>query len=357
MGSPSYNTNSVTSRDGTTIGYRQLGQGPGIILIHGTIITSQELMTLAEALSDSFTVYLPDRRGYGGSRLPGDTHTSQNELDEPPLRGGIFDKLGDNSAIAISPKGLDDLPRLGLTFEEYADNYTIQRESEDVAALCRTSGASTVFGYRTGGVLALQSARTQPAIRNVAAYEPPLFTDYSDPIEWITRIEQEIAQDKLAESAVTIGKRIEYIPRILRVMPRFVVVPPIRYILMREIKKMKDEIDDGEYDIMRERLRLTVQLVQNDLRIAQKAKLKPERFSDIQAEMLLLGRNKSITYLREALDALSTAVPHATRIESPDLDSFEPDISDESEHIKKESEKTRSEGSEHIAEELYQYFA
>lgn len=356
MGSQSYNTNSVTSRDGTTIGYRQLGQGPGIILIHDTIITSQELMTLAEALSDSFTVYLPDRRGYGESGLPGDTPTSQKELDEPPLRGGTFDMLGDNSTIDISLGELDDLPRLGLTFDEYEDNYTIRNECEDVAALCRASGASTVFGYRTGGVLALQAARTQPAIRNVAAYEPPLFTDYSDPIEWMTRIEQEIAQDKPAEAAVTIGKKMEYIPRVLRVVPRFVVVPPIRYILMREMKKMENELADGEYDTMRETLRLTVQLVQNDLRIAQKAKLKPEQFSDIRAEVLLFGRDKSITYLRKTLDELSTAVPHATRIEGPDLDSFEPDLSDKPENVKKKLEKAHSGGSERIAKELHQYF-
>lgn len=30
-----YTTSSVTSKDGTTVGYRQMGSGPGIILMHG----------------------------------------------------------------------------------------------------------------------------------------------------------------------------------------------------------------------------------------------------------------------------------------------------------------------------------
>jgi hypothetical protein len=29
-------TASVTSKDGTTIGYRQLGHGPGLVILHGT---------------------------------------------------------------------------------------------------------------------------------------------------------------------------------------------------------------------------------------------------------------------------------------------------------------------------------
>ena len=49
----------MTSRDGTTIGYRQLGHGPGVIAVHGGMQAAQNLMKLALALADSFTVYLP----------------------------------------------------------------------------------------------------------------------------------------------------------------------------------------------------------------------------------------------------------------------------------------------------------
>jgi hypothetical protein len=42
--SPIYQNSSATSRDGTTIGYRQLGHGPGLILVHGGMKSSQDFM-------------------------------------------------------------------------------------------------------------------------------------------------------------------------------------------------------------------------------------------------------------------------------------------------------------------------
>src|SRR5690348_4242592 len=60
-----YMTSSVTSKDGTTIGYRQLGHGPGVVLLHGAMESAQSHLQLAEALADTYTVYLPDRRGRG----------------------------------------------------------------------------------------------------------------------------------------------------------------------------------------------------------------------------------------------------------------------------------------------------
>ena len=56
---------SVRSNDGTAIGYYDLGQGPGLILVHGAGQSSENLRTLARELSDAFTVYVPDRRGRG----------------------------------------------------------------------------------------------------------------------------------------------------------------------------------------------------------------------------------------------------------------------------------------------------
>src|SRR5260221_3036807 len=58
-------TGSVTSADGTTIGYRQLGHGPGVLLLHGTASSGYNHIQLAAALADAFTVYVPDRRTLG----------------------------------------------------------------------------------------------------------------------------------------------------------------------------------------------------------------------------------------------------------------------------------------------------
>ena len=42
-----YTTGSVTSKDGTTIGYRQLGQGPALVLVQGAMGSAQNFMQLA----------------------------------------------------------------------------------------------------------------------------------------------------------------------------------------------------------------------------------------------------------------------------------------------------------------------
>ena len=77
-----YTKNIVTSKDGTNIGYRQMGSGPGIILLHGGISSSQYFMKLGSALSDEFTVYIPDRRGRGLSGPFGNNYGLQREVED-----------------------------------------------------------------------------------------------------------------------------------------------------------------------------------------------------------------------------------------------------------------------------------
>ncbi len=55
-----YITSSVTSKDGTTISYRQIGHGPAVVLLGGAMETAQSHMQLAEALADTFTLYMPE---------------------------------------------------------------------------------------------------------------------------------------------------------------------------------------------------------------------------------------------------------------------------------------------------------
>src|SRR6266700_1864486 len=61
-----YTNGSVTSQDGTTIGYRHLGHGPGVVMLHGAMESAQSHMQLADVLADTLTIYLPDRRGLSG---------------------------------------------------------------------------------------------------------------------------------------------------------------------------------------------------------------------------------------------------------------------------------------------------
>lgn len=123
---PTYTKGSVTSADGTTIGYRRLGTGPAVVLLHGGVNAAQHMMGLGLRLADAFTVYLPDRRGRGMSG-------------------------------PIGPA------------------YSIEREDEDLAALVRQTGAQHVFGPADGGLFALHAAIGLDHVTKVAAYEPLLF--------------------------------------------------------------------------------------------------------------------------------------------------------------------------------------
>ena len=118
-------TGSVVSADGTRIGYRRLGRGPSVIVLHGGVNASQHMMNLGRALADAYTVYLPDRRGRGMS--------------------GAFGPA-----------------------------YGIRREDEDLAAVVEHTAAECVFGTANGGLFALHGAIGLGRVRRVAAYEPLL---------------------------------------------------------------------------------------------------------------------------------------------------------------------------------------
>ena len=60
----------VTSKDGTTIAFDRLGDGPPVVLVCGGSVDRMSNAGVAEILASDFTVYNYDRRGRGDS---GDT--------------------------------------------------------------------------------------------------------------------------------------------------------------------------------------------------------------------------------------------------------------------------------------------
>src|SRR5947199_8791550 len=60
----------VSVRDRTRIHYRKLGQGPGMVLLHGYPQTGHMWRKVMPALAERFTVLAPDLRGYGDSDRP-----------------------------------------------------------------------------------------------------------------------------------------------------------------------------------------------------------------------------------------------------------------------------------------------
>ncbi|MFE3225042.1 alpha/beta fold hydrolase [Nocardia sp. NPDC059228] len=120
----------VISADGTTIAYHRAGSGPALVFLPGAFNDSGTCAPLAEQLSDRYTVVRPDRRGRG------------------------------ESADAIVPAG--------------AGAYEVQREIEDLdAVITDIGGAAAVFGFSSGGILALRAAVAGSRITRLALYEPP----------------------------------------------------------------------------------------------------------------------------------------------------------------------------------------
>ncbi len=62
--------NVVRVRDGVRIHYRRMGQGRGMVLLHGFPQTGHMWRKVFPALAERFTVVAPDLRGYGDSDRP-----------------------------------------------------------------------------------------------------------------------------------------------------------------------------------------------------------------------------------------------------------------------------------------------
>ena len=247
-----YITGSVTSSDGTIIGYRQFGHGPGLILVHGGMMASQNFTKLASALADNFTVYVPDRRGRG--------------LSGP-----------------------------------YGDDYSIQKEVEDMQALVQRTRARNVFGLSAGAIVVLQSTLAIPSIDKIAVYEPPFFSDTA----WVSRLDRELAEDKLAAAMITVVKGTEDLSS-LNWLPRFIAEPFMALAINAEAAEVKGD------DVS---LKELIPTMHYDPRLVDATRVNLERYGAINTRVLLLGGSQSPTYLRVGLDTLSTILPRVTRIE------------------------------------------
>ena len=174
-----YTKGFVTSKDGTTIGYRQMGSGPGLILMHGGMGASQNFMKLAVSLSNEFTVYIPDRLII----LHGGISSSQ-----------YFMKLGTMLSDKFTVYIRDDRGR-GLS-GPFGDNYGLQREVEDLDALLKKTNAHYIFGASSGGLISLQASLTLASIQKMVLYEPLIYV-YKNEMdkfnEIVQRFDKELA--------------------------------------------------------------------------------------------------------------------------------------------------------------------
>ena len=254
-----YHTDSITSRDGTVIGYRQLGHGPGLVILHGSMSTGYNHLELAELLADAFTVYLPDRRGFG--------------LSAP-----------------------------------YSRDHTIQNDVEDLNALLDKTGARNILGVSAGSIICLKAALTLPTIHKLAIYEPPLFQNSAVPAAIMTRFDEEMAQGKVAAALTTTTKGVPLMSEMFSAMPRWLLERMTNRMISSEEKQ-----GSGKYTSFKE----FAPTLHHDGQLIVEMSGQQDSLRAIRAEVLLLGGSKSTAFLKAGLDSVAKVLPHARRVEFP----------------------------------------
>ena len=115
---------AVTSADGTIIGFERTGDGPPLLLVHGTGRDRSHWDQVVPALARNATVYVIDRRGRGGS--------------------------------------------------SDAASYAVEREVEDLLAVLVAVGEPAyLLGHSYGAIIALEAAMATDRLTGLILYEPP----------------------------------------------------------------------------------------------------------------------------------------------------------------------------------------
>ncbi len=153
---------TVTSKDGTSIAYEELGSGPALVLVDGAFCrrTFGPMPALAAALAKHFTVFHYDRRGRGDS------------TDTKP--------------------------------------YAVEREVEDLAAVVAKAAASAngsgsvlMYGISSGAALAIRGAGAGLPVSKLAVYEPPFALDGTHtpaPADFREQIATMVAEDRRSDA-------------------------------------------------------------------------------------------------------------------------------------------------------------
>jgi len=116
---------TAKSKDGTPIAYERLGEGPPLLMVHGSTVDRTRWGGIVTRLAERFSLYLVDRRGRGRS--------------------------GDGPS------------------------YHIEREFEDVAAVVEAiPSPAFVLAHSYGAICSLEAMRLCPRIAKAVLYEPPL---------------------------------------------------------------------------------------------------------------------------------------------------------------------------------------
>jgi pimeloyl-ACP methyl ester carboxylesterase len=237
----------ITSRDGTKIAGRKSGDGPPLVLVHGTGAANPSAAWTAviPTLEEHFSVCAVDRRGRGES--------------------------GDG------------------------DNYAIEREFEDVAAVVDAAGEPVnVLGHSFGGLCALEAGLLTRNIRKLVLYEPlsvPLLGETLYPEGFIDRLQA------LLETGDREGVLTTFYREVVMMAPH-------------EIERMKST------PAWPERL-AAAHTLPREMRVEERYTLDARRFKDLHTPTLLLSGGESPNFIKAGINVVHEALPDSRIVVMP----------------------------------------
>ncbi len=226
----------VTTRDGVRIACEVTGSGPPLVMVHGAGSARWSFWLVAPHLARRFTVIAIDRRGRGDSTD--------------------------------------------------ADDYALEEEFRDVAAVVRDAGSDAMlFGHSYGGLVAAGAA-LELDLPRLALYEPAMgggLTTRNRIERWESLIEEGEADTVTRE-------------------------------FLREIAGNDDEAIDllASTPLWEERRRI-VPTLPRELRAELAHRFDPSLFDQVEAPALLLVGSESPDWAKRSVDAHAEAIPNAEK--------------------------------------------
>jgi pimeloyl-ACP methyl ester carboxylesterase len=247
----------VCSKDGAKISYLSMGSGPAVLVIPGALAMAAGYTAFAHALAAHFTVHIIERRGRGLS----------------------------------SPQGAD---------------YSMAKEREDVLALQQKTGASFLVGHSFGGLIALEAARNNPAVAKIAVYEPGVSIGGSISMDWMSRYEQKLAEQKYLDAFVEYSLGTG--PDRARNTPHWLMKLLLPFFLSAQDRKQM-------LGLLPQNLREHQELARLDSSY--------ENYREISADVLLMyGGKTGIAWINLAMQRLAAVLLHSETREFPALNHF-----------------------------------
>jgi pimeloyl-ACP methyl ester carboxylesterase len=238
---------TVVSQDGTTIAYDRYGEGPAVILVGGALSYRKfkKMGQIAEALAErGYTAINYDRRGRGDS-------------DE-------------------------------------AGPFSVEREVEDIAALIDANGGSaSLWGWSSGGALALRAAGAGIGVESVAVYEVPFMVDPGERLptpDYAQRLDELVAA----------GDRSGAVKHFMR----NAIGLPAPFVALMRVTPMWGGLKLTAHTLPYDWAALGTDRMYG-------APLRPEDFASVSVSVLVVYGAKSPANLRKGSQGLAEVLPNA----------------------------------------------